>query len=138
MGLQVETGGTMEHGAVLDPEEAAEAASDQMTVRAEVQGARVRVVVRGEVDVATASALGTFVRDAMSPGITEQVVDLAEVTFLDSSGVRVLVLASREAAAKGVAFSLLCPKVNSVVSRVLDILHIGSMMTVNGTSGQPG
>lgn len=129
----------MDRDALYDSDDLLEVVNDQMTLHAEVQGHRVRVRVGGEVDVATEPALRAFILSAVTREITEQVIDLSAVTFLDSSGMRGLVLASREAAAAGVAFSLLCPELNTAVTKVLEILKINSMMTVVTTdSCQPG
>lgn len=68
--------------------------------------AGVRVVaVSGEIDLATAPQ----VRDALAPredGETAVVLDLRETTFLDSSGIRVLVEAHRAGEADGIPFSV--------------------------------
>lgn len=120
----------MDRDALFDSADLFEVVTDHIALRSEVQGHRVRVLVGGEVDVATEPALRTFILSAVTSEITEQVIDLSAVTFLDSSGMRGLVLASREAAAAGVAFSLLCPELNTVVTKVLEMLKISSMMTV--------
>ena len=56
---------------------------------------RDRVVVRpvGEVDLATAPAFEERVREAAAAGFARVVIDLRDVTFLDSSGLRVLLAA---------------------------------------------
>ena len=119
------------------PEDSPEKKSEQMTLRADVEGSQVLVSVAGEIDVATAEALRTFASDVVTPGITEQVIDLTEVTFLDSRGVQALLVAPREATRLGVAFSLLCSEINGPVAMVLDTLQVGSVLTVVRTSSGP-
>ena len=52
--------------------------------------------VGGEVDVATAEELGSAVHSAASDGAHGCVLDLSDVTFMDSSGLRVLLVATRD------------------------------------------
>lgn len=65
------------------------------------------VVVRasGEIDVATAPQIESQLI-SMIDGGSSVALDLAEVTFIDSSGLRALVTARQRAEEKAVAFSL--------------------------------
>ena len=54
------------------------------------------VHVRGELDLATAPGLAAVLADAVGQSTLPVVLDLAEVTFIDSSALRTLVLAGRE------------------------------------------
>ncbi|MBI5107025.1 MAG: STAS domain-containing protein [Solirubrobacterales bacterium] len=65
------------------------------TFRCELLPDRDRVVVRpvGEVDLATAPAFEQRVSEAAGAGFASIVIDLRDVTFLDSSGLRVLLAA---------------------------------------------
>ena len=49
-------------------------------------------VLRGELDVSTASQLGGALRNACTKGAQEIVLDLREVEFMDSTGLRMLLL----------------------------------------------
>ena len=61
------------------------------------------VTVRGELDMATASQLG----DALQPnGVSLTYVDVSELTFIDSSGLRALIGAAAEAQRSGGALRL--------------------------------
>ena len=57
------------------------------------------VIVAGELDIASVPAFGDAVRAASSGGAVR--IDLSAVTFMDSSGVRALNVALREAAEHG-------------------------------------
>jgi anti-sigma B factor antagonist len=59
-------------------------------------GGGILLAVRGEVDMATAPAMGDAVRDRLRQGPV--VLDLSGVGFMDSSGVRMLDALAREAA----------------------------------------
>lgn len=59
------------------------------------------VSVSGEVDIATAPAVGAELADVLAEGRVRAVVDLSAVTFLDSSGLAVLVGAHNQFKAAG-------------------------------------
>lgn len=60
---------------------------------------RTRISVHGELDIATADELERELRAAVSCG--DVVLDLQAVSFMDSSGLRALLVASREAREAG-------------------------------------
>jgi anti-anti-sigma factor len=76
------------------------------------------VTVRGEVDLATADRLWTELEPLLSAEAVV-VLDGTEITFLDSSGLRVLLQAGNRAAADGAAFRLVAPQ--PAVQRVLEL-----------------
>jgi len=84
-----------------------------------------RFVPRGELDLATAPALEdrvlTAVRDAAGRPV---VLDLRELTFMDSTGVRTLVAAHQAAAEHGSDLRVVRPAPGSPVSRVIEISGI--------------
>lgn len=75
-----------------------------VSTRVAADGTRV-VAARGEVDLATAPDLAEVLA---AHGADERalVLDLRETTFLDSSGIRVLVEAHRSGEERGVPFSV--------------------------------
>ncbi len=101
-------------------------------VREAGQGRSV-VTVTGELDLATAGQLWT----ELEPLITADalvVLDGTEMTFLDSSGLRVLLLAGKRATENGAVFRLVAPQ--AAVQRVLDLSgaagHLDSRENVKG------
>lgn len=95
-----------------------------------------RVTLRpaGEVDMATADSLDAAVADALArPGLREIVVDLADVRFLDSSGVRVLVRGAVAARERGATLRVTDPQ--PMVARVLRITAVGPMLGLPDTAG---
>jgi anti-anti-sigma factor len=60
----------------------------------------VRVKPVGELDLATAEDVALPVRELIESGFRSVVLDLSEVTFIDSSGIR-MVLEARDAAERG-------------------------------------
>lgn len=74
-----------------------------MGLRIEIELENGRVVLRpaGELDIATVNRLREAVVDTISAGHADIVVDLAGVTFIDSSGLGVLVGAMKRCAHAG-------------------------------------
>ena len=86
----------------------------------------------GEIDLATApgfrQAVGEALRAAQpsgAPSVRHYVVDLREVTFLDSSGLSVLALLVRDAPARGCTVSLV-----GVQPHVRTVLKISGLLAV--------
>jgi anti-sigma B factor antagonist len=75
----------------------------------------------GEIDIATVPALEGALR-AMAAHTTRLVVDLSAVTFIDSAGLRTLLLAYRQADALGCDLAVVgaCPH----VERMLEIAGV--------------
>ena len=86
------------------------------------------VLVSGEVDVSNADELRTALDQALSSGATELTVDLAEVPYIDSTGIGVLVGAAHHAAERGVRLEVARPQRN--VARVLGLLGVTSELNI--------
>ncbi len=68
-----------------------------------------RYTLRGEIDVANADQLQRRLRDACDAHGSRIEIDMAEVTFIDSSGLRALLLAHRHAEGLGGGVVVLRP-----------------------------
>jgi anti-sigma B factor antagonist len=89
-----------------------------LSVDAVVDGDRVTLVLRGELDIATAPRLRAAVlRHATAR--REIIVDLAELEFIDSTGVRALVVAAQEARTARAKLTYVRP--SDRVSRTLEL-----------------
>lgn len=66
------------------------------------------VVAAGEIDMATAPMLERELMAAIEAGDGPVVLDLRDVTFFDSSGLRAAIVAHRELSARGRRLSLAC------------------------------
>lgn len=90
-------------------------------------GGQVRVSLAGEIDM---SSVGTLAHTlaALPRAAPSLVVDLADVTFLDSTGIAALVIAQRRAVAAGQTFTVV--NAQGGVRRVLDIT--GTLSTLTG------
>jgi anti-anti-sigma factor len=89
---------------------------------------RTTLTVRGELDLATAPELEAAVRAGLDDG--DVVLDLRELEFMDSSGVRVLVTAHAEAAERGRDFAVVRPAPTSPVAKILVIAGLDGQLTL--------
>ncbi|MFG1619448.1 anti-sigma factor antagonist [Nonomuraea wenchangensis] len=80
-------------------------------------GDAVVVAVEGELDLFTAPFLRDEVRDAIKQDSAKLVLDLQQLSFMDSSGLSVLIEAWRLATGEGGAVSLAAPQ--APVARIL-------------------
>jgi anti-sigma B factor antagonist len=81
---------------------------DQAPFHCEVEPRRdmVRVHPVGEVDLATAPEIEAQLRDLDAAGFKRLVLDLTDVSFLDSTGLRVILAWDARSRADGLSFSL--------------------------------
>lgn len=93
-------------GTASEPDRASTRRSDAFGVNAEFDSARMTLAVKGELDLVSAPALEREIEALPWPELAELVFDLAEVTFIDSSGLHVLVRAAQRAAMARVRFSV--------------------------------
>ena len=90
-----------------------------------------RVVVSGEVDMATAPELGEAMRSVASTGVLRLVVDLADVSFMDSSGLGMLAAMHREQSARG-GVVVIASASNSVMA-VLQVSGLDKLLVMDET-----
>ena len=82
---------------------------DFESFRVEVHPERdsVRVVPVGEVDIATVGEVDARLRELDQAGFRELVLDLRQVTFIDSSGMRLVMACHTAASENGTDFTVL-------------------------------
>jgi anti-sigma B factor antagonist len=90
----------------------------------------VRLAVAGEVDVCTANRLHEALTTALDARPSTVVVDLAEVTFIDSSAITALMTARRRASAGGGTLTVI--NGNGIVRRVLEVTGVLHALTEAG------
>ena len=93
------------------------------------------VVVRlaGELDLEVAGTVAAAVEDLLDDGFPHVVVDLRELSFLDSSGIHMLVAAQRSAERRHRALSLI--RGPQHVQRVLELTATESLFTFVAAEG---
>lgn len=89
------------------------------------------IAVRGEVDLFTAPELKKAVADEIDSGRIRVVVDLAETTFLDSSGLGVLVGALQRLRDRGGALSIV--NVDAAIARTFSITGLDQILAIRET-----
>jgi anti-sigma B factor antagonist len=101
---------------------------EAFTVRTEQHGDATVVVPTGELDLATAPALdGALTRAFHSAERARVVLDLRELEFIDSSGLRTLLTARRRADDAGARFSLVAG--HRGLERTLEIAGVHKVFT---------
>jgi anti-sigma B factor antagonist len=87
-----------------------------------------RLAVAGELDLSTCEQLGDAINDAITVHhAAELVIDLDQVTFLDSTGINALVGGHHLAAEHGVAYLVTQP--HGLVEQTLDITAVLADLT---------
>jgi anti-sigma B factor antagonist len=95
-----------------------------------------RVVrVTGEIDIQSSPILDEHLQKAQGEGASSIVVDLSEVTFLDSTGLSVLVTALQRGQDAGGGVRLTSPRPN--VRRVLEVTGLAEVFHVEPPSLDP-
>ena len=98
-----------------------------LSVTVHMDDTRVRVDVAGEVDTASITRLQDALDDALSGHPTGVIVNLADVTFMDSSGINTLIRAYNTATRTGTTLTVInCPP---IVRRVLTITGVFDLLT---------
>lgn len=91
---------------------------------------RPSLTVRGELDLATVPELTAAVEAQLDAAPHAFVIDLTPTRFLDSSGARALMRAAKQAAARGVTLHVVCPRSNSPVRLVVDMLELQRLVPI--------
>ena len=90
----------------------------------------VRLVVSGELDLAVAEMLGNRLRQLRNEGHAVR-LDLSELEFIDSSGLRELIVAVSEARSNGWRFHI-DPHLTEAVRRTVEIAGLHSHLWPDG------
>ena len=97
----------------------------------EREGDTIRVAPEGDIDAANAPLLREVLRQVLETNDAGHVdVTMSAVTFLDSSGIGMLVAAQRAAAAKG--RTLMLREAGPVVRMVLEVTHLDGVLLADG------
>ena len=95
-----------------------------------------RVTLEGEIDVATSSELRTALAGLLDAGATSIIVDLTEVTFIDSSGLGVFVSTFKQLRSRdGGMLRLVGPTGN--VRKVLEITGLDAVFAIEDRDPSP-
>jgi anti-sigma B factor antagonist len=98
------------------------------TVDVETTPNTVVVTVAGELDMGDADRVGDVLSEAAVSGRSIVRVDLAGLTFADSSAIKALLLGAKAADDRGVAYEIVNP--HGSVRRLLDVTGLDEALTV--------
>ena len=98
---------------------APESVENQLSVTTTQADGNTVIVVSGEVDAATSDTLRAAIFDVIEDGQSSVVVDMNEVSFIDSSGLRVLIGGYKAADTAGGSLRVGSP--SDAVVRLLEI-----------------
>ena len=90
------------------------------------------VIVEGEIDLATADELSAALDHALSNGTEHVVVDLNQSPFMDSTGLKTLVMAQRRMSEAD--RQLVLAVKGGPISRLIDVSGVASSIRVVGTA----
>lgn len=98
--------------------------------RVEVRHASDRVVLalRGELDLASAPALQAEIEEAAGGGAPRIVLDLTDLEFIDSTGLRIMLAAHENARERGQ--ELVLTQASEQVQRLLRITGVGEHLRI--------
>ena len=91
-------------------------------------GDRAVMTVTGELDVSNTAWLYECLHDAIDAGISEIVLDIEHLTYMDSTGLSVLVVANRRMQSAGGTLTVLSP--TPTVQRLFDAAHVVPSLSV--------
>ena len=91
-----------------------------------LSGEHAKVVLSGDVDLQTTADLKSEIQNIS--GVTRLEIDAANVTYIDSSGIAVLLLARQHCTQNNIALSL--PTISDAVNRVLQIAKLDTMLPI--------
>jgi anti-sigma B factor antagonist len=102
----------------------------QFEVERTTVAGRPALTVRGELDLATCNQLAEIIESQLDAAPRALVIDLTPTRFIDSSGARCLVRAAKQATAAGVELHVVCPRSNSPVRLIIDLLELERIVPI--------
>jgi anti-sigma B factor antagonist len=93
-----------------------------LSVKVEGSGSRVFVQLKGELDISTAPLLQTTLADVLGDTPEEIVLNLADVSYVDSTGLSLFITATKRARAQGGKLVLQNPQEST--QRLLEITNL--------------
>lgn len=91
-----------------------------------------RVQISGELDISSAPRLIAAIHDVARPPVRRVDLECSGVSFLDSAGLRALLVSRNEAVDRGVDLALIEPSPS--VKRVIEMTGLGGLLTVPPSS----
>ena len=107
-----------------------------LSLHVDREGETVFVRLAGELDLAAEVKLGELLADLTNEVDTHCVIlDMRQVSFLDSSGLRILLVQEMRSRREGFDFALIPPRGEAL--RALEIAGVHQLIELRGESGRP-
>ena len=100
-----------------------------LSIEVHTEGDEATLTLKGELAPHTAPLLSAELEDLAAEGVTSVVLVLADLGFIDSSGLRVVIAADRDLTERGGRLVLRSP--SETVSRLLDITGLLDHLTTD-------
>ena len=97
-----------------------------MTINKMTEGTKLTVALSGRMDTSTAPLLDAELKASL-PGVEELVLDFAELSYLSSAGLRVLLSAQKTMARQG---GMVLKNVNETIMDVFEITGFVDILTI--------
>jgi anti-anti-sigma factor len=108
-----------------------------LTIRnTELSGGWQCIAVEGEIDLATVEDLETAIEKAFSANSQSLVIDLRDSSFMDSTGLKALVMANRKFGENGRSFAIAVS--GGPVSRLIDLSGVESSIRIVADTDELG
>ena len=104
--------------------------SELAWIDVEEAGARCVLRIHGEIDISNAREVLAMIQAAVPNGAQAIVVDLTETTYLDSSGVHLLLLLADRLRARRQELSLVVPP-DVPIRALLDVAGVPKLVTIH-------
>lgn len=97
-----------------------------MTITSKLDGTALTLALEGRLDTTTAPQLEGELKNCL-PGVTSLVLDFAELAYISSAGLRVILFALKVMQKQG---SMVIRHVNETVMEVFEITGFADMLTI--------
>ena len=97
-----------------------------LNIKKELEGEKLTVALEGRLDTVTAPELEAELKDALE-GVTELVLDMKDLEYISSAGLRVLLTAQKSMSQKG---SMKLINVNETVMEIFDVTGFVDILTI--------
>jgi anti-anti-sigma factor len=103
--------------------------NEPASVTVDARGSTLWVSLRGEMDMSNADSIEETLRDQIEQGVDRVVIDLSQLLFIDSSGVRVLLALGSRFRERRRELILVVPDAG-IVRRVLSVSGVDAIVAV--------
>jgi len=97
-----------------------------MTINKSLEGTKLEISLEGRLDAATAPSLEAELKQSLN-GVTELVFDFANLEYISSAGLRILLASEKVMNKQG---SMVIKNVNEVINEVFEVTGFSGVLTI--------